>query len=605
MKKLLKWIAWIVLSLIILLIIAGVVITKLVNPNDYKPQIIAAVNKATGRSLSLPGNLSWTFFPNLGIHIGQASLSNPSTYAAPVFAQVQSADISIAVLPLLSGQLQANTLELQGLQLNLERKTLADNNWTFPASTNTNKAASGSSISNSNATEMAFVPVISNLLIKNANISFIDDTSGAHYKLNNVNFTGRHIGLDSPFWIKLSFVAESNQPQMTANISMKAELYADLINQVYRLDAIDAHSTVTMPRAAAQALQVDADISGSAVVDLHKDTLIASPSVVINNKLNFTGNLSVAQLLGNMSYTGQIQVSPFDLGQLMNSMGMKAPHFPSAQALSNVSMQGQFSGTKQSINFSKLALTLNQSTLQGQFAIVNFTVSAISIQASMDKMDLSDYVDMKGTGLPIQNVNLQAQLQARGWNKAQFPSSLNGQLSISVQQITLKGLDLNEIFNSLNNTISNLGSGQSLQNQINSLQQQFSGKNSINANNGKQTSLGSLNLQAKIQNGLLTTSQFSLKGPTIQVQGSGNANLNKQNMSFLFYINNPSQKPSLTLPYRVSGPFNDPSQGVDWILFQTELQKYLAQALQQSVQNGVKGTVNTLLNQLVNSVNQQ
>jgi hypothetical protein len=249
---------------------------------------------------------------------------------------------------------------------------------------------------------------------------------------------------------------------------------------------------------------------------------------------------------------------------------------------------------------------MNQSTIQGQFSIVNFSAPVISTHLSMDKMELSDYVDMKGAGLPIQNANLQAQLRSQGWAKAVFSSTLNGQLSLNVQQITLKGLDLREMFNALNNIIGNLGTSQSLQNQIDTIQQQFSGNRGhlINANNGKQTLLGSLNVQAQVQNGVISTNQFSLNGPAVQVQGSGKANLNKQNMNFLFYISSPSQKPSLNLPYRISGPFNNLDEGVDWVLFQPELQKYLAQALQQGVQNAVKGSVNNLLNQLVNSINQ-
>ncbi|MDF2691323.1 MAG: AsmA family protein [Gammaproteobacteria bacterium] len=608
MKKLLKWLAWVFVGLIILLIIAGIAISKLINPNDYKPQIIAAVNKATGRSLSLPGNLSWTFFPNLGIHIGQASLSNPGSYGQATFAQVQSADVSIAVLPLLSGQIQANTLELEGLQLNLERKSLQDNNWTFPAaSKSTGSSTNAAASSSSSSTEMAFVPVISNLLIKNANISFVDDTSGAHYKLNNVNFTGKHIRLNSPFWIQLSFIAQSNQPQMTANISMKAKLYANWLGQVYRLDTINADLDINMPRQGAQNLQVDTNLTGSALVDLSQDTLSASPHIIVNKQFNVTGNINVTQLLGNMNYTGQVQVSPFDLAEFMQSLGIKPPRFPNSKALSNVSLQGQFSGNKSSVSISKLSLSLNQSMLQGQFAINNFKAPNISTQLSVDKVDLSDYVDLKGAALPMQNISLQAQLSSRGWSKAVFPSTLNGQLTGNIQQITLKGLDLNEMFQSLNNIISNVGGGQSLQNQINSIQDQFTSKNKgrlIDANNGKQTLLGSLSLKANIQNGVLRTNQFTLNGPTIQAQGSGQVNLNKQDMNFLFYITSPVQKPSLTLPYRVSGPFDNLNQGVDWLIFQAELQKYLAQALQQGVQNAVKGSVNNLLNQLVNSINQ-
>ncbi|MDF2529910.1 MAG: AsmA family protein [Gammaproteobacteria bacterium] len=608
MRKLLKWLAWIFLSLVILMVIAGVVIAKFINPNDYKPQIIAAVNKATGRNLSLPGNLSWTFFPNLGIHIGQASLSNPAGYGQPIFAEVQSADVSIAVLPLLSGQLQANTLDLQGLQLNLERKTMQDNNWTFAAKASQEVSyTSNSAGSASAASQMAFVPVISNLVINNANVNYIDDTTGARYALANVNFTGKHISLDAPFGIKLSFTAQSNQPQLTANIALQAKLYANLSNQVYRLDSIDAQANIIMPRQGAKPMQLNANISGSAMIDLNQGILTATPAIVLNKQLALSAKLNVTQLLDNINYSGQVQVKPFDLDELLQSLGLNVPRFPNSQALSNASLQGQFSGNKNSLSISKLLFTLNKSTVQGQFSIANFSAPTISTQLSMDQVDLSDYVNLKGAGLPIQNINLQAQLNSKGWAKSVFPSTLNGQLSLGIQQITLKGLDLNETFNSLNSSITDAGDGGNFQAQITSIQNEFSSSNSkqfINANNGKQTPFGNAIFQGQIQNGVLKSTQLSLNGPTIQVKGSGQANLNKQHMNFLFYITHSGTRsePSFTLPYRVSGSFSDPQQGIDWVLFQVELQKYLAQALQQGVQNAVKGSVNNLLNQLVNSV---
>jgi AsmA protein len=608
MRKLLKWLAWIFLSLVILMVIAGVVIAKFINPNDYKPQIIAAVNKATGRNLSLPGNLSWTFFPNLGIHIGQASLSNPTGYGQPIFAEVQSADVSIAVLPLLSGQLQANTLDLQGLQLNLERKTMQDNNWTFAAKASQEVSyTSNSAGSASAASQMAFVPVISNLVINNANVNYIDDTTGARYALANVNFTGKHISLDAPFGIKLSFTAQSNQPQLTANIALQAKLYANLSNQVYRLDSIDAQANIIMPRQGAKPMQLNANISGSAMIDLNQGILTATPAIVLNKQLALSAKLNVTQLLDNINYSGQVQVKPFDLDELLQSLGLNVPRFPNSQALSNASLQGQFSGNKNSLSISKLLFTLNKSTVQGQFSIANFSAPTISTQLSMDQVDLSDYVNLKGAGLPIQNINLQAQLNSKGWAKSVFPSTLNGQLSLGIQQITLKGLDLNETFNSLNSSITDAGDGGNFQAQITSIQNEFSSSNSkqfINANNGKQTPFGNAIFQGQIQNGVLKSTQLSLNGPTIQVKGSGQANLNKQHMNFLFYITHSGTRsePSFTLPYRVSGSFSDPQQGIDWVLFQVELQKYLAQALQQGVQNAVKGSVNNLLNQLVNSV---
>ena len=54
-----RWVWWLsTAALLLLLAVAalGVAVTFL-DPNDYKPQIIAAVEQATGRTLSLGGRL--------------------------------------------------------------------------------------------------------------------------------------------------------------------------------------------------------------------------------------------------------------------------------------------------------------------------------------------------------------------------------------------------------------------------------------------------------------------------------------------------------------------------------------------------------------------
>ena len=50
------WLSAAALLLLLTIAALGVAVT-LVNPNDYKPQIVAAVQQATGRTLSLGGPL--------------------------------------------------------------------------------------------------------------------------------------------------------------------------------------------------------------------------------------------------------------------------------------------------------------------------------------------------------------------------------------------------------------------------------------------------------------------------------------------------------------------------------------------------------------------
>ena len=76
MNKILKVVAIVVGVLVVIVVGVLVGVGYLLNPNDYKGQITAAVAKATGRTLTLDGNLALSTFPTIRIQVGSATLSN-------------------------------------------------------------------------------------------------------------------------------------------------------------------------------------------------------------------------------------------------------------------------------------------------------------------------------------------------------------------------------------------------------------------------------------------------------------------------------------------------------------------------------------------------
>ena len=65
-----------VAAVIALLVVVTVVVSLVFDPNDYKDEIAVAVEDATGRELTLEGDLELELFPRLRIAIGAAELSN-------------------------------------------------------------------------------------------------------------------------------------------------------------------------------------------------------------------------------------------------------------------------------------------------------------------------------------------------------------------------------------------------------------------------------------------------------------------------------------------------------------------------------------------------
>src|SRR5690606_19926193 len=76
MGRILKIVGIAVGAVVLLLVAAVVAIGYLVDPNDYKDDITRAVANATGRDVTIEGDLELKLFPTVRIAVGAAQISN-------------------------------------------------------------------------------------------------------------------------------------------------------------------------------------------------------------------------------------------------------------------------------------------------------------------------------------------------------------------------------------------------------------------------------------------------------------------------------------------------------------------------------------------------
>jgi AsmA protein len=114
--KLVKWLLAMMLTLVVGI---TVYLTMFFDLNDFKPQIVDAVKKKTGRDLHITDDLSWSVFPSLGIKLGGITLSNPENFTPASMLDVNEAVANVALMPLFSQQIEVDLLKLDGLTLNL------------------------------------------------------------------------------------------------------------------------------------------------------------------------------------------------------------------------------------------------------------------------------------------------------------------------------------------------------------------------------------------------------------------------------------------------------------------------------------------------------
>ncbi|HUW26500.1 MAG TPA: AsmA family protein [Gallionella sp.] len=208
--------------------VAGVAyVAATFDPNDYKEQIIRAVKEGKQRDLRLDGNITLSFFPNIGANVGKVSLSEFNSDKQ--FAVIDSARVSLALLPLFSGQAVVNEVAVSGLQATLvEHKD---------GTTNIDDLLGKDEKKSDGEQPIKFD--IAGVSIEKTSLTYRDEGTGAHYTIKDLNLHTGRIANGVPGKIRLSTSVQANQPKLDINTQLRTTLTFDLDKQLYRLEGLD------------------------------------------------------------------------------------------------------------------------------------------------------------------------------------------------------------------------------------------------------------------------------------------------------------------------------------------------------------------------------
>ena len=117
------------LMILLVVLVAGLsALVMLVNPNDFRAYMVRQVAERSGYQLKLDGPLRWHVWPQLSIISGRMTLTAPGA-SQPLIA-ADNMRLDVALMPLLSHQLQVKQVMLKGsvIQLTPQTEAVHDNN---------------------------------------------------------------------------------------------------------------------------------------------------------------------------------------------------------------------------------------------------------------------------------------------------------------------------------------------------------------------------------------------------------------------------------------------------------------------------------------------
>ncbi len=216
--KLLLWLVGIVLVLV-----AGVALWVgfVVDPNDYKDQIAALVKEQTGRDLTIGGSIDLSFYPFLGLKLGQVRLSNAPGFGELPFVAVEHADVAIALLPLLEQRMQAEKVVLRGMELNLARDESGKTNWddllVAPAA---QPAAQAGAAPQADDADSVMAVTVGGVEFSGARVVWTDATAGHKAVVRDLSLHTGELAPGKPFDLKLAFGLDNEQPALAGDFTL-------------------------------------------------------------------------------------------------------------------------------------------------------------------------------------------------------------------------------------------------------------------------------------------------------------------------------------------------------------------------------------------------
>jgi len=634
----------IVLGLVLALLATGVgVLYALFDGEKIKDELSRVMLEQKQRKLDIAGKLELSVWPDVGIKIGRLSLSEPG--GKEEFLALDSARVAVAVMPLLSKQLQVQRVEVDGLKATLVKKkdgtlNIAD----LLGGKDEKKEAAGKvpeGTHRAGAGDTANTPLqidIAGIKVANAQFTWRDEKSGSTTALSNLDLrTGRvqadgakqtlaaealslaatlagsghtvaaKLGLSAiegnaqALKIgKLSVDLDARSGEAALKAHLDSPVAANLAAQSFTLEKLSGNIDLAHPRMPMKQLKLP--LSGSFHADMEKQTAalelatqfdeskIATklkvakfaplalgfeldidqlnvdkylPPKKADDKAAKEGKLDFSALKGldvnGAIRIGSLQVSKLKLAKLNAKIAIAGGRLDVAPLTLNL-YEGAASGSL-SLNAAGNSLALKQN------------LTGISISPLMKDLADKDLVEGRG--------NVALAVTSRGDSVTAMKKGLAGTASLNLKDGAIKGINLAQ---SLRDLKGKLGAKQDTTQQ---------------AKAGDKTDFSELTASLKIANGVAHNDDLAMKSPFLRLSGAGDIDIGGGQMNYVAKASvvgtsagqggkETDQLKGVTVPVRVSGPFDTLSYKIEFGSLVSDVAKAKVEAKKEEVKAKVE-----------------
>ena len=393
MSKTVKIILGALAALVLIVGAAMVLAVMLINPNDYKADIADAVREQTGRELVFNGDLELSVFPWIGVKTGGIALSNAGGFPEKNMFSLKSADVSLKLLPLISGKVELRNVDVVDLQLFLMRNKQGVTNWDDLTSGD-KKGQKEEKISTKEKSHSPISLSVGGVNIENARVVWDDRKDDVLQAVDDLDVSIEGFEPGNPFNFNVHIVLSSTKPEVKADITTSGK--ASFSPDFKQVGVTGLNVVVDAVGQDVPGGKGKINLSGDAAMDMLKGSADISGLVLKAYGMSAEGSLAAKGLNSkSVNFSGDMNIPGFNLKATMAQMGMELKTADS-NALTSVGMNFNYAGSPKSVEINNLLINLDETKIKGLFSFANPDRPNIVAQLGIDKINVDSYLPPAG-----------------------------------------------------------------------------------------------------------------------------------------------------------------------------------------------------------------
>ncbi|MDH0432340.1 AsmA family protein [Aeromonas caviae] len=431
-----KKIIYILLGLALAAVVAIAALVSLIDPNQFKPQLVEQVHKSTGRELVIQGDIGWRFWPSLGLSLEKVALRNPAGFAEPDLVRFTRGEASVGLLPLLSHKLEIGKVTLSGAHLFIQ--TRADGSSNLRDLLKASAEPKGEAASEPVATtppaasdKQPWQISLQGIALVDASALVRDDRSGTVSRLDRLDLD---LGQLTPGeWVPVTLAAKGAQGDLAFDLKGQAQLKPAREAMKSELKDLNLSGSLNQPAQRLDAFTLKAD--RLALGQWSSLTLSLQGAQGAADKPTLAGTLE-----------GTLKARLDENRQLLEISDAVLAAKLSGDSLPRPQMQVKLAGfaraelDKQAVTLSNLVMGVDDALLSGNGAVRLGAVPKVDFDLKGDKLDLDSWLGQPARAAPAAATSGAA---APAGTPAQTAVPANRALSTVEPDLTaLKSVDL-------------------------------------------------------------------------------------------------------------------------------------------------------------------